>query len=328
MNSSIALFTELGRRLATFGQCAATQAVIAAACRENAWFTPQAIRAAVEAIRVEMLDEAKLRLWLSAYRVPVEQPKRVLLILAGNIPLVGFFDLLCVVAAGHRALVKPSSKERVMTGYLIDLLRDIDPALPIDYYDGSQQPEAVIATGSDNTNRYFRAQYGHIPTLLRGSRQSVAVLTGHESTEELHGLAEDIWLHNGLGCRNVSFVWLPAGAAFPTALRPHSLHPKYHNNYRQTKALLTMTGRPHIDLGGAIAIEQSTFPTALSTLAYSHYRSLDEVQEWLTAHDRELQCVVASGLDHPRRVSFGQAQHPTLTDYPDAVDVVAFLETI
>lgn len=320
-------FAALGRELADFGATQETATLIEAACRENGWFTSASIVAAVEAIRCEMLDRERLTAWLAPYAVPVTKAKNILIIMAGNIPLVGFFDLLCVVASGHRAWVKPSSKDRVLLAYLIARLQAIDSELAIEFYDGVQLPDAVIATGSDNTNRYFRTHYQGIPALLRGSRQSVAVLAGDETEEELRGLAEDIWLHNGLGCRNVSLVMLPEGVEFPRLTIP-DLHPKYRNNYRQTRALHLMTGRPFVDLDEALAVEQHHFPRALSEIAYSHYASRCEVEAWLSAHDRELQCVVSRCVEHSRRVDFGQAQHPRLMDYPDAVDVVAFLETI
>lgn len=327
-DATLMTFVALGEELRHFGQDATTRRVIEAACRENAWFTPAGILTAVEAIRQEMLDEEALRAWLMPYCVPVASPKSVLVIMAGNLPLVGFFDLLCVAVSGHRCRVKPSSKDRVLIEYLIERLHALNPALAITLDDGTTPPDAVIATGSDNTNRYFRARYGRIPTLLRGSRYSVAVLDGNESEQELALLSEDIWLHNGLGCRNSSLIWLPEGVDFPAALHPADLHSKYLNNYRQTKALYTMQGSSYRDLGGALAVEQRAFPRALCVIAYTHYHTMEEVQCWLAEHDRELQCVVSRCCDHPRRVAFGAAQHPRLTDYPDAVDVVAFLETI
>ncbi|MBR5464416.1 MAG: aldehyde dehydrogenase [Alistipes sp.] len=301
--------------------------VVKCAMAHNPWFTAASIGAAIEAIRTEMLDPEKLAAWLASYAVPVQRPKNVLVIMAGNLPLVGFFDMLCVVVSGHRCLVKPSSKDRVLMEYAIGELRTIDPSLNVEVYDGQFVPDAVIATGSNNTNRYFRAHYGSIPTLLRGSRQSVAVLTGKESEEALRGLEEDIWLHYGLGCRNVSMLFLKRGMPFPP-LQPQIRHPKYRNNYLQTKALMQMAGEPFIDLGDAVAVQRAEFPHALSAIAYRYYDTAPEVEQWLAAHDRELQCVVGRSIAHARRVDFGRAQHPALTDYPDAVDVIAFLETI
>lgn len=317
----------LGERMACFGDDPATAAVVEAACRANGWFTPDSVRAAVEAVRCELLDRAKLTAWIASYHLPVRHPKRVLIVAAGNLPLVGFFDLLCVLVSGHRAWIKSSSKDAVLMAWVVDTLLAIDPQLPVRHAADEEQPDAVIATGSDNTNRYFRARYGSIPALLRSSRQSVAVLAGDETEEELRGLSEDIWLHSGLGCRNVSLLMLPEGVAFPRLHLPE-LHPSYRNNYRQNRALRTMCGVGYLDLGGAIACRQAEFPRALSELSYFHYRSIAEAERWLAAHDRQLQCVVSRCVTHPRRVDFGRAQHPRLIDYPDAVDVVAFLETI
>lgn len=324
MKKAIDSFVALGNRLRTL-----PDEVIARAVAENPWFTPASIRAAIEALRCEMLESEKLTTWLAPYAVPVREPKEVLVIMAGNIPLVGFFDLLCVVVSGHRCLVKPSSKDRTLTEYVVSLLREIDPDCPVTITDGSAMPDAVIATGSDNTNRYFRERYRTIPALLRGSRFSVAILTGEEREEELRGLEEDIWLHNGLGCRNVSMLWLKRGVDFPK-IRPQATDEKYRNNYLQTRALLSMTGEEFIDLDGAVAICKEEFPAALSAIAYSYYDTEQEITAWLEKHDRELQCIVAREgvIRHPRRVDFGRAQHPALTDYPDAVDVIAFLERI
>ena len=168
MKSAIELFSALGRRLADFGGDVPTQEVAERACRANGWFTPADVRRAVAAIADGMLRRDRLETWLAP--VPVAVPRRVLVVMAGNIPLVGFFDLLCVLAAGHRCLVKPSAKDRVLTEYVVGMLRELDPEVPVGFCDGSSPVDAVIATGSDNANRYFRTQYAGIPALLRGSR--------------------------------------------------------------------------------------------------------------------------------------------------------------
>ena len=323
MENAIGLFSRLGCRLRGFGDDARTREVIGRACRENGWFTPADICRAVAAVADGMLRRDALAEWLAPYPVPVAEPRRVLVVMAGNIPLVGFFDMLCVLAAGHRCLVKPSAKDTVLMEYVIGLLRGIDPQVPVEFYDGSTSPDAVIATGSDNANRYFRAHYAGIPSLLRGSRQSVAVLSGRETPEQLAGLADDIWAYSGLGCRNVSLVFLPEGAEL--RLRMPAVQAKYRNNYLQTRALLRMQGCPFVDLGAAVAVEQREFPRALSEIAYARYRSADEVAAWLAEHDAELQCVVTESLPHARRADFGRAQSPSLTDYPDNRDVLAWL---
>ena len=317
----IDVFAQLGQRLAAVAE---EDAVVVGACRANGWFRPAEVCGALRAIAADMLERRKLQQWLAAYpALPVAEPRNVLVVMAGNIPAVGFFDLLCVCMSGHRCLVKPSSKDRATIDFIIAELRRIDPSVPVEYYD-SQHIDAVIATGSDNTNRYFRAQFARIPSLLRGSRSSVAVLAGDESEEELRGLSEDIFAYSGLGCRNVSLIFTPRGRV-PHIPAPHDVNIKYINNYRQTRAITAMRGRPFIDTGCAVLVEECGFPTELSRIDYAYYDRVSEVSEWLAAHDGELQCVVSRSIDHPRRVGFGAAQHPALSDYPDAADVMAFL---
>lgn len=327
MNERVNTLSRLGERLTAFGADDASREALRGAQAANGWFREAEIRRAVEALRTQMLSPERLRDWLAAHpALPVHTPRAILVVMAGNIPLVGFFDLLCVVASGHRCWVKPSAKDTVLVEYMIGLLREIDPALPVALYDGQTPPDAVIATGSDTAVRHFRAQYADVPTLLRGSRQSVAVLSGDETAEQRKGLADDIWAYSGLGCRNVSLVFLPQGAELRLTMPP--MTDKYRNNYCQTKALLSMQGTPYQDLGAALAVDQCTFPTSLSRLAVARYKHLAEVETWLEAHDRELQCVVSECVTHPRRVDFGCAQSPALTDYPDAVDVLAWLATL
>lgn len=319
----IELFTALGERLRNFGSDTATQQIAAEACRANAWFSSQEIRRATTAIAERMLCRETLETWLGAYPVPVAVPRRVLVIMAGNIPLVGFFDLLCVVAAGHRCVIKPSGKDTVLMQYVVDTLRSIDPDVAIEFYDGTSPIDAVIATGSNNARRHFHARYAGIPALLRGHRQSAAVLSGNETPEQLAALADDLWAYSGLGCRNVSMLFLPQGC--PLNLRMPPMNPKFRNDYLRTRALLTMAGQPFIDLGCAVAVEQTDFPASLSCIAYSRYQDISEAEAWLAAHDDEIQCVVTEAIAHSRRTGFGYAQSPAPTDWPDDRDVMAWL---
>ncbi|MEG2614611.1 MAG: acyl-CoA reductase [Alistipes sp.] len=323
MKNAIDLFSELGERLMQFGSEAASRRAIEQARQANEWFTETDIRQAVNALRTEMLQRCKLEKWLAAYTLPVTSPRRVLVIMAGNIPLVGFYDLLCTIAAGDHCVVKPSSKDRVLMNYIIALLREINPGIAVSYYTDNEAIDAVIATGSGNANRYFKSHFATLPSLLRGSRQSVAVLSGEETKTQLQGLAQDVFAYAGLGCRNVSLLFVPRGHEVP--LQIPSMNPKYHNNYLQTKALLEMTNAPFRDLGGAVMVEQRDFSTALSQLNYAYYDHLSEVSAWLATHEQEVQCVVSTTLPHSRRVDFGQAQSPTLHDCPDERDVVDFL---
>lgn len=327
MKKTIDLFSTLGMRLRDFGNDDASRQAICEACTRNEWFTPDEVRRAVKALVDEMLQPDKLAAWLDRYpALPTRSPRRVLVVMAGNIPLVGFFDLLCTLASGHTCLVKPSSKDTVLMEYVIGLLHDIEPEVAVRLYDGSEPVDALIATGSNNAVRYFRTHYADIPTLLRGSRQSVAVLSGSETPQQLQGLSDDIWAYSGLGCRNVSLIFAPEG--YTPELHMPSTNNKYRNNYIQQKALLAMQGRAFVDLGGAVLVEQSEFPDALSRIACTHYRSTEEVAEWLRQHDEALQCVVSACIPHSRRVDFGFSQRPTLNDYPDDMDVMEWLSKL
>ncbi len=334
MKHLIELFAAAGARWQHFGDDPETRAVAEEACRENGWFTPAEVCRAMRTLARTLLTPEALRDWLAGRPLPVGRPRSVLVVMAGNIPAVGFLDLLCVLCSGHRCLYKPAGKDRILMDYIAGTLQRLDPALPLERYAEARdaEVEAVIATGSDNAERYFRARYAALPLLLRGSRQSVAVLAGSETPEQWAGLNDDIWAYSGLGCRSVSLLLLPEGA--PLALQMPEVSPKLRNNCRQTRALLQLEGCPFVDLGGAVAVEQGTasaawhFPKALSEVGIARYRTLDEAAAWLQAHDREVQCVVTACLDHPRRTGFGCAQTPGPTDWPDGRDVLAWLAEI
>lgn len=324
MKNPVDILVELGERLRTFGEDPATRRVVEEACRANEWFRPEEVEAAVRAICEEYLNRDKLTAWLAGYKRPATLPSRsVLVVMAGNIPLVGFFDLLCVLAAGHHCLVKPSGKDTVLMHHVMELLLQIEPQLPLAVYEELMAVQAVIATGSDNTNRYFRAQYAGMPALLRGNRHSVAVLSGRETPVQLAALSDDLFSYSGLGCRNVSLLFVPRG--YRVELPPREMNLKYHHNYLQRKALRTICGQPFFDLGHALLIPQTEFPQALSEISLIEYENLSQVEEWLRTHDGQMQCVVLDCIAHPRCVPFGRSQHPALGDYPDAVDVMEFL---
>ena len=322
MKSTIQIFTELGLRLAEFGSDDRSRSVIARAVAENEWFSVEDIRCAVDAVRCEMLDAEKLEKWLSHYPFAgLRDAKRM----AGNIPLVGFFDLMCVIANGNIPYVKPSSKDRVLEEYIESLLCEIEPELQIERYAEGGEYDAVIATGGDSANLYFRTAFEGIPSLLRGSRHSVALLSGKESKEDIAHLADDIFRYSGLGCRSVSLVFVPK--RYRLQLESRKMCRAYHNNYLQCRALLTMRGEKFDDLGEAVMVpSKAEFPRFLSQINLVEYSDLQELKQWLAMNDEALQCVVSKveGL-HSRCVPFGRAQMPTLFDYADERDVMQFL---
>lgn len=329
----IAPFVRLGELLHAELETEALEPLIAEAVAVNPWFTRENIYTSLRAIIAEMLDGKRLNGWLERYAgLPAPEPKTVGIVMAGNIPLVGFFDLLCVCICGHRCLAKPSSKDRLLMEYVIARLREADPGIRIEPLGQDDVPDAVIATGSDNTNRYFRSRYGSIPALLRSSRTSVAVLDGSESDKELEGLAEDIFLYGGLGCRNVGKLLLPEGYDLQRLVRILSRHPVpvegFRNSCRQARALAALNGEDYID-GNFFILKENTAPGApIGVIGYERYRTLPEAGGWLERHDREIQCVVTRAIAHPRSVPFGEAQHPSLHDYPDGVDTIRFLHAI
>ena len=322
MASKIDIFAELGERLRRFGEDEQSQRVLAQAVADNEWFTAEDIHRAIDAICEEFLDREKLTAWVAQYAISAEV-RSVAIIMAGNIPLVGFFDMMCAEICGCETYVKPSSKDTVLTKYVIDTLRDISDDVHIFDYDSNAEYDMIIATGGAEAARYFRTRYASTPALIRGSRHSVAVLAGDESEQELRGLQDDIFTYNGLGCRNVSLIFLPRGMRLE--INVPKMNPMYRGNYLHCKAMRSMMGQSFVDFGECIAVEERDFSSNISQINYCYYDDLAEVESWLVKNDEELQCIVSRALSHPRAVAFGRAQYPTLMDYADGVDVMKFL---
>ena len=316
MKCYVDIFSELSVRLKSI-----PEQVIKDAQEQNCWFCQ--IDIAIEAICMQMLDSQKFCEWLNSYHITTQHPKRVAIIMAGNIPAVGFADLLYTIVSGNIPVVKYSSKDRVLMEYIVNQLQDIEPTLTIEQYNG-QSVDAVIATGSDSAALHFKSMFGNIPTLIRGSRHSVAILTGEENNKQLEGLAKDIFTYSGLGCRNVSLIFAPHNFNF--SLSVPQMPQSYINNYRHARALMTMQGKEFLDCNGALLIEgKAEFPRHISCINICRYDSLDSVKEWLSENDNRIQCVVCSQKVHSRTVDFGQGQYPSLNDYADQVDVMKFL---
>ena len=318
MKHIVDIFSALGERLTRFGGDDASNRIIDEAIAANGWFTRADILRAVEAIRSEMLDREKLTNWLCNYAKAIE-PKRVAVIMAGNIPLVGFFDLLCVVAAGHECHVKPSSKDSVLMRYVVEQLRDIEPSIAIYDYSSDATYDMAIATGGDDANAYFRAHFAGTRTLLRGSRHSVAVLNGNESAEELQALHNDITAYSGLGCRSVSMLFVPRGYV-PDFKCNVAENAKLRRNIQAMRATLTIEGAEFWDAGAFIMRRGEDFAQSLAVVTLREYSDIEEVKKWIEENTEHIQCVV-SRTDIP----FGRAQYPALTDYADGVDTMRFL---
>lgn len=317
----------------------AWERAVAAAGVCNGWFTRGQVERAVAAVRRDMFAPNRLREWLAAYRKTAEwQPVTVGVVTAGNLPLVGLADLAAAVAVGHRVVVKPSSKDRPLTEFVVERLREAGCAIEIVERLEADGVDGVIATGGDAAREAFEREFRGIPALLRGSRLSAAVLNGAETDAQLAGLAEDMFLYWGLGCRSVTRLWVPRGYDVERLAERLRLHlpfvgeeaAQYRSCYRYARATAAMSGGAWED-GGAFVLRQvavSSPPMApkLAEVEWSEYVSVEEVAEWLARHESRLQCVAGEVPDtFPRRVALGQTQHPRWTDYADGVDTVAFL---
>lgn len=314
--------SSLGSRLRNFGTDERTNGVIEQAIAENGWFTREDILRAVDAICSEMLERERIEEWLRNY-APTTEPKRVAIIMAGNIPLVGLFDLMCVVASGHISAVKPSSKDKTLMEFVISELRDINPDIRIEEYSANERYDMAIATGGDDANRYFREHFASTRTLLRGSRHSVAVLDGRESDEELSALCTDITAYSGLGCRSVAMIFAPRHFRInvPKCI---ASNPKQQRNIATQRALLTMRGVELVDAGGFLIVKGENFSESTAIVTHREYSDFSEVLMWLDEHRDTIQCVVSHApIEHS--VAFGRAQYPTLADYADGVDTMRFL---
>lgn len=318
MQHPIDIFATLGERLKGFGNDDITREVMHEAIAANGWFTRDDILRAIDAICSEMLVRERLVEWLAHYPIATE-PKRVAVIMAGNIPLVGIFDLLCVVAAGHICCVKPSSKDRVLMHYIIGLLREIEPAIRIEDYDATDHYDMAIATGGDDANAYFREHFASTRTLLRGSRHSIAILDGTESREELQGLYADITSYSGLGCRSVSMLFVPRGYT-PKFEGAPAHNPKLGRNVQTMRATLTIEGVEHHDCGAFLMCKGDGFSNSLAVVTLREYDDIEDVRAWIKDNAEGIQCVVSH-----RDIAFGRAQYPALTDYADGVDTMRFL---
>lgn len=299
---------------------------------KNGWFTDENIRYALRQWS-KLLTEEQLSKWLSNYDISQSQPKTVALIMAGNIPLVGFHDFLAVLLTGHAALIKSSTNDPVLLPCIANYLKAVAPHLNTKIQFQKERLDnfdSVIATGSNNTARYFEYYFGKVPHIIRKNRNSVAVLSGKESHNQLAALGEDIFRYYGLGCRSVSKLYVPQEYDFDILFKAvYSFHQiieqrKYSNNYDYNKAVYLMSEFKILDNGFLMLKEDISYASPIASLFYEKYDSLVDLKQQLVTEAEKIQCVVGSGiLDN--EVPFGQTQKPSLTDYADGVDTVEFL---
>lgn len=304
--------------------------------QRNPWFTIENVYHAVDGIS-RMLTDFALNDWASKYSINKTSPKKVAVILAGNIPAVGFHDFLCVLMSGHHFIGKLSSSDSVLLPAISKLLIAIEPEFnsKIAFTDSKISDfDAVIATGSNNSSRYFDYYFGKYPNIIRSNRNSIAVLTGNETEEQLKDLAEDVFRYFGLGCRNVSMLFVPDSYDFLPMLNNFSKHfdatlySKYMNNYEYNKALVLINQTPHYDNGSVLLEQNDGFNTPVSVLHYQYYSDFSRVLTTIETHKSLIQCVVSEPGLIKGSISFGQTQYPSVSDYADGVDTMEFLLSI
>lgn len=360
MEERIGAFVQLGRLFALVGggmlwpghscglseiEYAAFDEAVLRAKSRNGWFTEENVRHMLRSLS-GMLEAAALNAWLASYKVseqrtghvgPRPSPgiptsRTVGLITAGNVPLVGFHDLLCVLLSGHRARLKVSSDDAGLTVAVLELLRLIAPDLVARVSIAEQklgEVDAVIATGSNNTARYFEHYFGHLPRIIRKNRTSVAVLDGTETEQELEALGEDLFRYFGLGCRNVGKLYIPQDFDLDRvfkAIYPWERignHHKWANNYDYHKAIWLMDRVPLIENGFVLFREDVGLHSPLGSIYYERCDDRSAVEALLLEQNEQIQCVVGHG-----HVAFGSAQCPGPQDYADGVDTMKFLLTL
>jgi hypothetical protein len=329
----IKVFSELGTQLNNPNQ--QLLEIINDEQHYNAWFTPKSVLQAVTTVG-KMLKPQQLNAWLNKYDIKQNKPgKRVGLILAGNIPLVGFHDVLCVMVSGHHALIKASSQDTRLIKHILQMLTGIDNSFADQYsfVERLENFDAVIATGSNNTSRYFEHYFGKVPNIIRKNRNSLALLTGDETSEQLYALGHDIFDYYGLGCRSVSKLLVPEGYNFNfffesiEAYQPIINHHKYNNNYDYNKSIYLVNSDKHFDNGFLLLKEEERLASPLAVLYYSYYKDIPSAQTLLEAEGNKIQCIASAVPLQVKTqvVDFGMSQQPSLWDYADGVDTMAFL---
>ena len=306
--------------------------LIALSQSHNGWFTPEQVYFSINSW-AEALTEENLNQWLSEYDFSDVQPKTIGLILAGNIPLVGFHDFLSVLISGHNVMVKTSSNDQKLLPFLAEYLIAVEPKLAenITFAEGKLENfDAVIATGSNNTARYFEYYFKDKPSIIRKNRNSIAVLNGKESKEDLIGLGEDIFRYFGLGCRNVSKLFVPRGYDFKLFFEAIYVYgdiihyEKYANNYDYNKAVFLMSLFQLLDNEFLTLKEDTSYASPISSVFYEFYDDLETVKTKLLEDSEKIQCIVSNNLIN-RSIPFGSSQKPKLWDYADNVDTISFL---
>ncbi|NHE58329.1 acyl-CoA reductase [Cyclobacterium plantarum] len=302
---------------------------------QNSWFTPEQSRLALEGI-LAYLSPEKVRQWISSYKFLDKEhfeERNIGIIMAGNIPGVGFHDLLCVLLSGHRAKIKLSSTDNILIPWLVEKLGEISPELvqAVSFEERLNGMDAYIATGSDNSARYFDYYFGRYPHIIRKNRTSVAILDGNETQEDWNKLSKDIFQYYGLGCRNVSKIYVPNQQSlqgFLKGMEPANQvidHHKYLNNYDYNKSKYLVNRSPHFDNGHLLLVESKELVSPIAVVYFEYYADLSMLRKQLKDQENKIQCMVSRDGWFDGSIKMGNAQCPEVSDYADKVDTLQFL---
>ena len=302
------------------------------ASRQNPWFVPEFIEISTNNIATQFLQEDKLLQWVSAYNLPTENTniKNVGVVMAGNIPLVGFQDFLCVFITGHQITIKASSKDDVLIKHLIKQLYQWEVTVQnlVSFSENLKGCDVYIATGSNNSSRYFEYYFGKYPSIIRRNRTSVAILNGEENEQELQLLADDIQQYFGLGCRNITKLYVPNEYDFIPLLEALKKYDhyfdfhKYKHNYDYNLALQIMGNKLYMNNGSILFVEEKSLFSPISQINYEYYDDINQLENTLKTNT-DIQCIVGAN-----NIAFGDAQKPSLTDYADGIDSLLFLKEL
>lgn len=334
----IASFVQLGKEIKSLRN-APESTILYRAEAENRWFSLENLHFGLDGI-AHLLQQEQLEKWLSAYQntfpFPPKTPKKIGVIMAGNIPAVGFHDLLCVLMSGHILCAKLSSQDSVLIKTFAEMLEKIDHTLfqKIHFVERLNDLDAYIATGSDNSARYFQYYLGNKPNLIRQNRHSIAVLNGQEDRKALQALGNDIFMYFGLGCRNIKKIFVPKGYDFTPFFEANHLwdtvinNTKYANNYEYQRAVHLINLLPHFDNGFLLVRENTALASPLAVLHYEFYEDLADLHPKIQEHSDKLQLIASDNGWFEGSIPLGKAQLPDLWDYADGADTMAFLSEV
>ncbi len=333
LEERIAAFRELGEQISNLDPNELDNLYLGAKANNN-WFTQESVKLMLTGISKWLNDKA-LDKWTSPYSFSGDS-KRVGLVMAGNIPLVGFHDMLAILISGHQLALKLSSQDSFLPRFMIEKLIDLEPRFKekITIPDNLKGVDAIIATGSDNSSRYFEYYFAKMPHIIRKNRSSCAVLTGNEKLEELENLGLDVFQYYGLGCRNVSKLHVPKDYNFEPLIKSWQKyenvisHHKYHNNYDYNKSIYLVNKEQHLDSGFLLFKPSEALVSPIAVLFYQTYKDRRELNDQLSLHHEKIQCIVSNPDYLEEAIPFGASQVPMLTDYADNVDTLQFLSKL